>query len=685
MPTPAEPRAWYALRRTLVPWNFDAALDELIDFCRAYAVDEVILKCDTEEFSHGIPAVTWLQAYQPKLIQAREALTTAGVVYSLNPWVTQGHTDRGRDIRPIFPRMRMQVGHDGTETKAQACPICEEWRRVTGELWTLYAETHPHVIWVEDDIRTFNHLPVRLGCFCAAHLHLFGERLGEPVTREELVAAILAPGAPHPWRQVWLDLQGDVMIDTVRFLQETVHHTSPETRMGLMSSGPDNHAMEGRRWSGYRDALAGSTPFYSRPPLGSYNEVSLQGLYYTAHSIQQTRHCLPADTIEQSEVENWPFTQYSKSTTFTGLQMAVSYALGCEGCTLNLFDHIGTPLSDEAIWGEMLKQRKPFFHGLADRCQGKAPCGGVRLLHSERAGYAMYLPPRGDFYHLAQDAASWHEPLKALGFPTTYDESPVIAVTGQGLRAFSHEQITDVLSRGVLLDGVAADTLCKMGYADMIGVAIDRIIDKNELPGIAAEDWYNPAFGGHEKQYMTMTLPDLGGGARIAVMQPFPGAIEISRLVDMEHQRLGSYVNLFVNALGGRIAVFPLVIEPGRFLSMLNPIRKRQFSMLMHWLSNGTLPLEITVQGGAYPLPIMRRYADHVILGAFNLMLDTWTAISFDLHVGARRITGIEQLGTDGRWVRNNASVTEQGSRAVITLAGDFPYSNPVFLDVALG
>ncbi|HOF89000.1 MAG TPA: hypothetical protein PLZ36_13000, partial [Armatimonadota bacterium] len=290
MPTP---RAHYALRRTLVSWKFDAALEELLRFCREATVDEVILKCDTEEFSHGIPTVEWLRGYQPLLMRARDALRGMGVEYSLNPWVTQGHIDRGRDIRDVFPGMRMQVGHDGAEARAQACPLCDVWQAHTAQLWTLYAETRPHVIWVEDDIRTFNHLPVRYGCFCAEHLRRFSARAGEPVARAALVGALLAPGAPHPWRALWLELQAEVMMDTVRFLQETVHAASPETCLGLMSSGPDAHALEGRRWREFGAALAGPTPLYSRPPLGSYDEASLRGLYYTARSIKQTRHSLP--------------------------------------------------------------------------------------------------------------------------------------------------------------------------------------------------------------------------------------------------------------------------------------------------------------------------------------------------------------------------------------------------------
>ncbi len=664
--------AWYALRRTLVPWNFDAALAELLDFCHAAQVDEVILKCDTEEFSHGIPTVEWLRGYQLKLIQARDALRGIGVEYSLNPWVTQGHIDRGRDIRGVFPGMRMQVGHDGTETKAQACPLCAVWRAHTAALWTLYAETRPRVIWVEDDIRTFNHLPVRQGCFCAEHLARFGERVGEPASREALVAAILAPGMPHPWRAVWLDLQAEVMIDTVRFLQETVHAAAPDTCLGLMSSGPDNHAMEGRRWKEFGAALAGPTPLYSRPPLGNYNEESLRGLYYTARSIKQTRHSLPG-AVEQTEVENWPFTRYSKSTAFTALQMAVSLALGCDGATLNLFDHIGTPIDEEGAWGAMLRTWKPFLNGLAERCQGQAPNGGVCLLNCERFSYAVHTPDGADYGHLAQDASGWDDPLQALGFPTTYDDGPVTALTGQLVRALPPAELEALLSGGLLLDGSAARVLCEMGYSELIGVDVPRIIEKDTWVPLAVEEWHNPDFGGAPGTVLTMTLPDLMGGARLAEVAPRPGTVEISRLLDMDHQVVMPYLTACENRLGGRVAVLPFVLT-GRYLSLLNPARKRQFSALLRWLSRGRLTLEISVDG-AYPLPILRHFADYTVVGVFNLTLDPWLQIT--LNLAGPLPARIDRLTPTGAW-EPITDVTISDHR--LTLPGSISTTTPLFL-----
>lgn len=683
-----ETRAWYALRRTLPPWKFKESLKDLLDFCRSARVDEVIIKCDTEEFSHGYPSVEWLSAYAPRLEQARDALKKIGVAYSLNPWVTQGHCDRGRDIRHRFPGMRMMSGIDGTRAKAQACPLCEVWREHTGRLWTIYARTRPRVIWLEDDLRTFNHRPLQWGCFCEEHLRRFCERAGEQTDRADIEAAILAPGEPHPWRAIWLDLQSEVMADTIQFLERTVHTASPGTRLGLMSSGPAVHACEGRSWRKTAAALAGPKggPIYSRPPLGNYSESSIRGIWHTAWSIKHTRHCLPANTIEQTEVENWPFTQYSKSAAFTSAQIALSFALGADGVTLNLYDHIGTPMAADPVFGRMLAENKAYFQGLAGRCSGKASCAGIRLLHHDKSAYVkrLFAGSGADYGALIQDGHAWHDMLEALGMPTTYDPSHVTALTGQIIRAFPEREIRSIFSGGVLLDATAVDTLQKMGLAGLVGVEIESFTPRNDIPA-SVEEFFHPGFGGAPGRYMTMTIPDLGGGVDIALMKRRPGAVVISRILDPDRREIAPFITVYQNKLGGRAAVLPIKLYGGRFLSLLNHERKRQFSALLKWLSRGRLPIEATAIGGVYPLAFCRRKPNSMVVGAFNMSLDPWSGVEFDVYLGGKTAASVEMLGADGKWrPAPHALVRVKGGRVLFRVEERVTFGKPVVLDVRL-
>lgn len=95
--------AWYALRRTLPAWNIDILLPELVEYCKTNFIDEAIIKVDAEEFSHGIPTLEWLEGYLPTLRKIRDELVKNGIVFSINPWVTHVHCDRGRDLTAQYP------------------------------------------------------------------------------------------------------------------------------------------------------------------------------------------------------------------------------------------------------------------------------------------------------------------------------------------------------------------------------------------------------------------------------------------------------------------------------------------------------------------------------------------------------------------------------------------------------
>ena len=88
----------YILRRTVPPWRWRENLDELVRLCPKYGIDEVCIKIDTGTFTHYYPSFEWLENYRTILLQIKKELNEVGVNYSLNPNVTQGHGDRGRNI-----------------------------------------------------------------------------------------------------------------------------------------------------------------------------------------------------------------------------------------------------------------------------------------------------------------------------------------------------------------------------------------------------------------------------------------------------------------------------------------------------------------------------------------------------------------------------------------------------------
>lgn len=646
-------KAWYALRRTLPPWSWERNLEELLGFCRDSKIDEVIVKVDTEEFSHGQVPLQWLQDYLPILQRIASALGENGIYFSINPWITMLHTDRGRDNRAEYPDMQMMIGHDGIETHSCACPLSESWRKHTQELWRLYASTKPKMMWVEDDIRTFNHHPISYGCFCPLHMQKLSERIGRDITRKELVSALLAPGEPHPLRAEWLRFVGDSMVETVGLLSEAVHSVDPTIIMGLMSSGPDTHALEGRQWHKFAKALQGTADtFASRPPLGVYAEGSLRGFYYGASSIRKTRLALPPGAIELTEVENFPFSTFSKSVAFTGMQLMASAALGCQGVTMNLFDHLGNPMANLADFGDMLKRDKDYLNGLASRSTTDALFSGVGLLQREDASFHRRLRPGAGYGELTDDGSSWAYTLEALGIAVTWntENAPVMALSGQTARALSDEDIQNMLRGGVLCDLSAAKTLIDLGYGEHLGIEITRTDAIHEFGPIAVEALKDPEFGGEQDRYLTATVPGLMSDLELGILKLAPGAKSVSELLDCNRQYVCPMLTVYENQLGGRVAVLPYDITViSECNSFLHPYRRTQLQATLRWLAGKPLPL--IVNAGAHALPVRAEEDGYTRLTVFNLSLDSWDKTELLLATNGRTPEKVEFLQSNGVWV----------------------------------
>jgi hypothetical protein len=681
--------AWYALRRTMPPWSFEENLEEAARLLPEWGVDELILKIDSEEFSHGQPPLPWVRDYLPKAREAKARMESLGIVFSLNPWITTGHCDRGRDNRRRLPDMQFQVGHDGTECHAVACPLSPAWRRHTRTLWELYAETEPHAIWVEDDIRTWGHRPIRWGCFCPLHLAEFSRRVGETVTREDLVGAILRPGRPHPWRATWLVMQGEIMVEVAHALARAVHAISPETRMGLMSSGPRRHAMEGRQWPGFAQALADGRTLYSRPPLGNYIEGSLRGLTTTLDNILLTRHVMPPETVEQTEVENVPFSQYAKSAAFTALQMTVSFATGAQGVTMNLFDHLGNPMADHPAFGAMLAGRKRYLNGLAARAQAGASetarMRGARVPFHPRESFFRRLPEGADETALHADGREMADALVTAGIPVTYDEAETgpVFLTGQTVRALTDEAVRALLTGGTWLDGTAAAILHERGFGEEIGLrAVQPPAPIDSIDLFCAEELLHPDFGGADKRLVTASIPTLGGRPRLAVADPLPGATPLSRMVgvDAEPKHLASYA--YENLLGGRVVVHLYDHATAFGPAWRSPYRTELLRRAALWLSRGELPAFVEVDG-ANPLPICRDVGPRTVLGLVNLSHDPYDGAVFDLAGEERRVKKIAALSPRGRWT-SSKTITHsvRAGRLRITVPRAVTWDRPLFLCV---
>lgn len=642
----------YVLRRTLPVWSWKENLQELDNLIEAHRIDELLIKVDTEEFSHGQPELQWMQNYRTILEATKELCDRKNIRFSINPWITHGHTDRGRNGAEQLPGLQTIIDIEGNQSTVCACPLSRIWQEHICRIWEIYASLHPYAIWIEDDIRSFNHGAAHYGCFCDLHLARFAAENGlSSISRDELADAIWQQGEPHIFRKKYLDMLNKITCETVTRLTDTIWKISPETNIGLMTSGPRAHVLEGRNWQELFNILdsSGKKAFH-RPTLGAYRESSPLDLFFTADSIAVSRYAA-GSRPEFTEVENIPYSRYAKSISMTAAEILISAVSGCAGGALNLYDHYGSPMLVEPKFGEMMAQIRPDADALLDAAKD-GEFLGIRLLHREKFAYACHANGSKNCYANIESGNSAATIVHACGFSVTYgdENAAVTMITGELARALSDDECINLLhsGKGVFLDAAAARIFAERGFASDTGIkSVDPAKHPEEYPRSAAEEFYSPRFGGREKMFIQAYIPTYGPNTPIAKLNLIDGAEAVSVLCDCDAERLFTMSAYFVNRHGTRIFTHGMEFDKGAsHPDFHSPNRIAALRAIINTLAGGKA--EFMVHGDVpYLLGIGINAPDgSVIAGIFNLSTDICSEFKIDL---AETFVTAEHL-VNGKW-----------------------------------
>ncbi|MHB9126244.1 MAG: hypothetical protein ACYC4F_09895 [Armatimonadota bacterium] len=637
--------AEYILRRNLPLWKPAETISDTIDFCTDARIREIIWKVDAEEFNHGFTPHELVREYAKWLEEARKAQEEAGIVFSINPWLTQNHIGRARYLGGPPEGFWWRVYPDGEESPEMACPLSPGWREWLIETHRLFAATKPDKLWLEDDFKTFIHHTEKLGCYCPAHLAAFGRYIGREIGRKELVERVTSSGKPDPIRSQWFDFLGEIMVGICRDLEKAVHKESPGTRLGLMNSW----STDGRWWDEAITVLAGPHRPLARTSLAPYEEGRATNFLPDEFDILKETACLPEGTENCPELENSLYTAYSKSAQMTRLQLMLSQVLGNSGITMNLFDMLGSPTAEEPRIGRMLKEAKPLLDGIAQIAgPGGAP-RGVSIPFPKRYADTVHVEPGQGFDAFRFDGEGWAVPLQGSGIPIFLNgESRVSAITGQAsLRALDKKSIELLLSRGLLLDGSAAAVLCEMGYGHLIGVEPGERIDRQKILLSAERD--DMAEGVSDPAYITLRYiaePNQGQG-RLYPLKPLPGAKSASVFVDTNHQAVMPGMTLFENELGGRVAVYSFDLSMRASAGFMSWKRRRQLQKVVCWLGRDSV--DLFADGGAWMMPVRRDYEDYTFIAVLNFETDGWYEVALTFEwAGSMKNLRFAHLRSDG-------------------------------------
>lgn len=468
-------------------FNDKREIESLRRFIREADIDDVAVFCNVQELNTGHMTQQEQDVWLKLLSDVQQAAAQEGATMSVNHWHSLMHADLGKTLAQNQP-FRKMVDRDGKEASLCVCPMCESWQKYFTELYARYAALEPRILWVEDDFRLHNHDPLRWGgCFCDAHMKEYARRAGKPdLTREEFVRGVLAPGAVHPYRKIWLDVCRQTMTQLAQRIGEAVRQINSTTKVGLMSSVPYVHAAEGRDWHGILRGLCAGAPPVSRIHLPAYQQMA-PGEYLLRFNMvsMHNRALLPPETEVYPELENYPYSLFSKSRAFTRFQLLSSLPLDLRGMTIDLFDLNGSGIVFSDDYQTMLRECKPFLCEINASGVMRLAKRGVCVMTSETSSYTLHTRYGEEMEELYPQEVYFAGLLNAMGIAYQYCTDPdvrgqTVAVSGQYFRNLTQEQITHLFAENdLILSGDAVDTLCQMGLGELAGVKSCRWMRQN--------------------------------------------------------------------------------------------------------------------------------------------------------------------------------------------------------------
>ena len=649
------PRVFRYILRYLIDPTFhpDDRVEELVAFCRASRIEQVMLFIAPEELSAGHPTQSELSRYAELGRRLRDRLADARITLSLNPWSTVYHNFRGRQLRAGQNFQRM-VGENGQVSAIAACPLCPNWQEWLCEAFAfLVREIQPVALWVEDDWRLHNH-GEELGwggCFCKLHLERFARIVGQNVSRAQIMGKVLAPGEPHPWRKQWLNLSKDSLLEPAHRLSDAIGKAHPNTRIGLMSSPPDNHSLEGRNWHTLQKIIGREPAFLTRPNMPPYTEEP--ALRTTPAITRLTLACLKRPIEVYPELENSPRCgPYSKSAAHTVWQCLHAAALGSHGITINHYDMMGNGIALDRRFGDALAKAKDRLNAITTLSLDDDDAEGVEVLFSPRVAECFHTKSANSIADMRNRSEIWSDVFFILGiahgFATQIEDEPAtpIAACGQTLRAFDDEAIQRLLARPALLDGPGVQVLVERGYGAQIGVRNAHWITQNETAfsyeSVLEDD--AEVYGLSRPRMTAQRCAD-----RLLAMEPSHEDDVRSRICRADHEPVAPGLIVHRNERGGVMVMlaYPLDGQSQFFMGFFNVFRRRLLQNVLLEAADGA-PLALAE---SHPLHLYRTAINNAaFLAALNPLADAATDPVVSTPAGQLDWTSAMQLGGDGSW-----------------------------------
>ncbi len=598
----------------------------------------------------GDPVIPKAEQMCAKYDLFREKLDAMGIPSGILAQCTIGH---GYKLNSMFPFTEMVGLMDGVG-KITVCPYDEGFRKHMRHTFSVLASHKPHCIMVDDDFR----LTARSGrgCACRLHLDAFEKKAGIAKSREEIMAHTLGyTDEDKKYTDIFVETQIESLVECAKIMREGIDSVDPSMPGIFCCCG---NAAEGA--VEIATALAGKgNSVIVRINNGNYTPAGAR--YFTesmnrgANQITVMRGQGHVDSF-LAETDTCPQNRYSTGAQSLHSHFTGTILEGADGAKHWITRMANFEPASGKAYRKILAKHKGFYETLS-RLVPTLNWRGCRIPLSA-------VPDYGFKPTVAINRWATHV-LERLGLPMYFSDKPsrVAFLEGDGDVRFTDQQITEMLKGTLVLDGFAAENLCKRGFANMLGVEVKPWEGRR----VSGEIFLTEG-GKCASQVVAKEIIPLNDKVKADSM-----CYHLSGGVNKEP--LFPACTVYQNELGGTAIVFCGKVHTdfhySQAFSFLNETRKRQLIRLMN--EYGDLPVYYTEDAEVY-----MRAADcpdgSLFCAFFNIGLDPIEQITLK----ADRVPNvIECLEPDGSRKDCSFEIDENG---VITVDKAAYTLDPVIL-----
>ena len=465
------------LLRYLVPLvDRDIYLDEMVKQCSSMGIDEVLQFTMLSNGEYGGDAFYDGEEFEKRMEHFRYCaarIRKEGLILSINAFHTLGHIRVPEEVVQHFGFERQLTREGKPNLHPVLDPRSPKLREHLAMIYSAYASLKPHRIFVDDDYG----VPLAAS-FHEGRVKEFARIVGCDSTREAVAALVYNdnPEIAAKMQNIMGELVNRDLEDLAKIIEQAVHQVSPETKIGVMFpfSIKNDVARIAR-------ALAGTHVPFVRPQMPMYREDIPVASYPQVFWVIPYWQSKLGDGFELfPEIENFPYTNFSKSPEASYAQIASVFGRGIGSPAYNLENF----RNQRTI--ELLSERKAQVKKLTDLLAAKSHPAGLGVWNMSACN------------------------LELLGLPFKAVNEPGDAeiFLGSGLSGLTDSQLEGLVRKGAIFDMDAIRVMKQRGFLQKMGVDELTQSDRNNIINIDFNRQGRPEDGNWNIYYWLRNLPD---------------------------------------------------------------------------------------------------------------------------------------------------------------------------------